>query len=110
MGIPAGNLDRRITVRGPVPTQNTFGEVVYEFGDLFKAWARLLPQGGGESFTADQRSSRSTVRFEVRKRAGYEPRLRVLLGTQVYEIDSVSEPDRNDRVVLECHSFEVKVE
>lgn len=104
----AGRLDRRIEIQRATEVQDSFGQVTQTWVLHATVWANFLPAGGAESFTADQRSSRSGAVFTIRYLAGITPRMRVKMGSEIWEIEEVSEPTRRRWLVLTCHAFEVE--
>lgn len=106
--IRAGNLDRRVTIQISSLMPDSFGEPIKTWTTFKAVWARVLPQRGDESFVAEQRSSRAEVRLQIRYLAGVTPQMRVLYRGETYEIDDVSEADRNHDLILTCHVFEVQ--
>ena len=106
--IRAGNLDRRITIQVASDMKDSFGQQVKTWTDFKTVWAALETQTGSEAFVAEQRRSRASVIFRIRFVAAVLPQMRVLHRGEVYDIDDVSEPDRNHEILLTCHAFETK--
>lgn len=104
----AGELDRRVEIQRTTEVQDSFGQVNLTWVQLAQVWARFEPGGGGESFVAEQRSSRAQAAFTIRYRAGITPRMRVKLDSDVWEIEAVEEPQRRAWLMLTCHAFEVE--
>lgn len=104
--IRAGNLDRRITIQVASEMNDSFGEPIKTWTTFATVWAAFEAVSGNEAFTVEQRRSRASVMFRTRYRAGVIPKMRVLSRGETYEIDDVSEPDRNHEIVLTCHAFE----
>jgi len=106
--IRSGNLDRRITIQVASTMKDSFGQEIPTWAEFKVVWAALMPLTGDESFVAEQRSARAQVKFKIRYLANVTPKMRVLHRSDTYEIDDVSEQDRNHEIVLTCHAFEVK--
>ncbi len=106
--IRAGNLDRRITIQVASEMAESFGQPIPTWTTFKSVWARIIPQMGNESFADEQRSARATVKFQIRYLAGVNPEMRLLHRGETYEIDDVSEADRNHDLILTCHVFEAQ--
>lgn len=104
----SGGLDRRIEIQRASEGPDSFGQVLQTWVLHAEVWAKFEPLGGGEGFTAEQRSSRASAVFTIRYRTGITPRMRVKMDGEVWEIETVSEPERRRWLVLTCHAFEVE--
>lgn len=62
----AGKLDRRITVRRAVVTQNAYNEDVETWSDLFTVWASYKPVSDAEQVKAAAVGASITARFQIR--------------------------------------------
>lgn len=109
MGQRAGKLSRRVTLQVPVKVRDSFGQELENWQDVSpKVWANVTWMSGGESFTADQRSARQSVEFEIRYRAGLAPkRVRVVHDGQIYDVEDVREIGRRRGLVLTAYAHEV---
>lgn len=104
----SGKLDRRITIQQRAVVQNTFGEEVEGWTDVFGSWARVEWSDGGESLGAGQRTAAQTVKFHIRFRAGVEPKMRVVYDGENYDIQDVQEgKGRRDELIITAYAREV---
>lgn len=103
-----GKLDKRITIERASEAPDTAGQVIQTWSVFSKAWASYKAGSGAESFTSDQRSSKSSAVFRIRYQAGVNPKMRVLFDGEYWEIEAVHPVGRRDHLDLVCHSFEVQ--
>ena len=108
MAIKAGQLDRRLLLRRPSTTRNTFGEDVETFVDVKNVAARYVPQTGREEFVpADGHSAKQSTIFEIRYRAGVGPKWRVVFYGSEYDVEDVAEVGRREGLRLTCFARNV---
>lgn len=93
----AGDLRHRVTIQYAVETQNSYGEPVASWQDVATVWAAVEPLRGREYFDAQATQARVDHRIRIRYRAGITPRMRVLFGSRVFEIQAVIEPESRRR-------------
>ncbi len=104
----AGELRLRITVQYPEESQDSVGQPIATWKDLFTCWAAIEPISGREFILAQQAGTEAQVRIKIRARPAAETRIsgkmRVLFGTRIFEI--VAPPmeiqERNREVHLMC--------
>jgi SPP1 family predicted phage head-tail adaptor len=85
----AGDLRHRVTIQLPVESQNDFGEVITTWQDYKTVWAVVLPLTGREYFASRQVNAEVTVQIQMRYIPGITPKMRVVEGSKVYEIEAV---------------------
>lgn len=108
MSIKAGQLDRRIRLRRPSTTRNTFGENVETFVDEKTVAARVVPATGREDFVpSDGHSAKQPTVFEIRYRVGVGPKWRVSFNGSEYEVEDVAEIGRREGLRLTCYARNV---
>lgn len=88
----AGEYDRRVVIQQKVagsPQQLATGEPDEAWATVCTVWARVTPNLGSERFVADQIKSAVDARVSIRYRAGIEAGMRVVMGSQILNIDAV---------------------
>jgi SPP1 family predicted phage head-tail adaptor len=106
----AGALDRPVRLLRRVVTSNSYGEEVEGWPAIPGiVWAEFTPVGGGESFQADQRTSKQPATFKIRWRAEIAPgQIRVAHDGEEYEIEDVAELGRREYLLLSGYAREVQ--
>lgn len=95
--LPAGKLDRRITIRRVVSeTKNAVGGKVQTFGDLKTVWAQVKSISDGERWRAQelQVGAIATHRFTIRWGVGVTVLDRIRFDGREFEISGVKEIGR----------------
>lgn len=108
MPIPAGNLDRRITIQTPTRTTDSHGESVITWVTYAECWADCTPGGGSETHTADRRQADQPATFRIRWMPGVNADMRVLFDGDAWDITSVEEPDRRESLLLRVTAVQPK--
>ena len=89
----AGRLDRRVTFRRKIVTENDFGEEIEAFGDVATRWAMRLPNDAARETTdaGEIRAASLTTRIRIRQ-GGFEPTAqdRFVLEGQEYDVLGVT--------------------
>lgn len=100
--LPAGELDRRITLQQATEGKDAAGGLTLSWADLASVWAKVTPLGGREPFTAAQEAAFADTRFTIRWRSDVTPgaKMRVLHDGRTYDILAVFEPVRREVVDL----------
>lgn len=91
----AGKLRHRVQFQALVDTRNTFGEAVKSWIPYGSpVWAQITPLSVREFTQAQQLQSKISARIVVRHRTDLAPSMRVVHGTDVYNIEGVlADPD-----------------
>ncbi|MGI4849323.1 MAG: phage head closure protein [Janthinobacterium lividum] len=89
----AAKLKRRVTLQQRAPGQNSFGEPngwvdVIETGDG-KIWAGITNMSGRQYLAAQAGQNEVQTEILIRYQAGVSPTMRVLHGTDIYDIAAV---------------------
>lgn len=93
--LPAGKLDRRITiVRVVGQTPDGHGGVRQVWGDLATVWSEVKAVSDGERWRAMQVAATVTHRFRIRWGVGVTVLDRVRFEGREFEISGVKEIDR----------------
>lgn len=98
----AGRLRERVVIQKEVVSRDSFGAEVNPWQDVATVWASVRPGASGERFisAADQMQATITHTVRIRQRAGVSPKMRLLWGSRVLNIQSVVDPDGRRREVL----------
>lgn len=89
MGVPAGLLDRRVTLQSKSVTRNSIGEEVVTWADFATVWGYLKPVRGAERFAADQVQQTADLRCYIRDLDGVTPDMRIVWDGDPYDITAV---------------------
>ena len=78
--LPAGQLNRRITIQKPADSQDSLGQPVVQWQDYARVWARLRPVSPSttEAVRSGQDSSLRRINIRIRYRADIDPSMRVV--------------------------------
>lgn len=98
--IPAGRLDRRITISRRTTTQDALGGVVETWSPLCTVWAACRPLTGREYFAAMQVNAEIAMEFTIRWREGITPLDRVTFDGRDYDVVHVAEIGRREGLLL----------
>lgn len=86
----AGDLKDRITVQYPIETQDSAGQMIPTWANLFTARAAVEPLSAREYIAAQQTNSDINIKIRIRARPRAETaisaKMRVLFGTRTLEI------------------------
>lgn len=95
--MPAGALDRRITLRRAALVINEFNESIETWTDLATVWAARRDASASESYRAQEIGAEITTRFTIRWSSGVadvNPKDRVLCEGREYKITAVRDLGR----------------
>lgn len=101
MTLPAGNLDRRITIEQATKTRGSAGSERLTWSTLIEVWAEKRDVSARELMTSGVQLSEATTAFRIRWREGITPGMRVLYDGRVYDIQAVLEPPNTRRDALD---------
>lgn len=104
----AGKFDRRLSLEAPSTRVSASGGVDQIWTLLGGVWAELVQATGGEARDADQVVAEQKTVFRIRYRRDILPEMRVVYRGRPYAIEDVSEPDRNQHIVLTCSALNVQ--
>ena len=98
MAINIGKYNQRITFQGYSEEQNSYGEVVRTYTDLYTRWAQVKPTAGIESIQADEKVASRTAKFWVRQQGiNINEIMRIVWNNQTFDIISIDEFGTNLR-------------
>jgi SPP1 family predicted phage head-tail adaptor len=103
--LPAGDLDRRVTLLSPVYNGDSDEIDSYQLAGL--AWAAVEPIMGAESTEADREMTALLVNVTLRYRADIDARWRIQDGEHTYEIQGIADVARR-RVQLKLNCQEIQ--
>ncbi len=101
--IHAGDLDRRITLKGPSDTRGNDGSLRPGFLAGDEIWAEYIAEGGREFFAAQKRNAEVTAVFKIRYRSGVTARHQVVYDTRAFDVKFVNDTGKRfGELLLEC--------
>jgi len=109
--VQAGKLRERVTIQRETVTRDSFGAEVNPWKDVATVWASVRArtiQSTGETFvaTADQVLATISHTVRIRQRAGLSPKMRLLWGNRVLQIEAISDPTgRKAEMLLQCQEI-----
>jgi SPP1 family predicted phage head-tail adaptor len=96
-----GNLRHRLTLEAPDESPDGAGGVVRSWSALGEVWASVEPIGANDAVVAGKRLGALTHRVTLRHRGDLTLNHRFRLGTRVFTIRALRDPDEQNRFV-EC--------
>ena len=96
----AGRLDQRITIQRKVDSVNDLGENEPTWANVVTVWAEKKYLRGREFFAASQAQSDVSCVFRIRHRAGLTGQMRVVHGSERFDISAVLPSPRKDHIEL----------
>lgn len=106
MSIAAGQLDRRVTIQQRAAGVDTYGQPSTTWETLATVWAWVKAPSGAslaERVAADRQASLVTYSVRIRYRADVTAGMRLLVGSDTWDIDSVViDHARREYVDLVC--------
>lgn len=99
----AGRLNQRISIQQRTTSVDAIGQPVETWTDVAEVWADVRYQKGLEAIKAGADTSVVSVSIRIRYRGGIDAGMRVLHGSDVFDIQAVL-PDAGQRqyVDLAC--------
>lgn len=92
----AGLLDQRVTIEQPGESRDPdYGTMTKTWSPVATVWAAVEPLSGREYFTNQEPGAETMVRVRIRYSsavAAVSPKMRVLHGARVLQIQAVIEP------------------
>lgn len=95
----AGTLRHKLTIRRPdsTPTLDDYGQPVPSWSTIAVMYGSVKPLAGRELTLARQRQSSITHEIMIRYYPGLATTDRIELGTRVFNIESITNPDERNR-------------
>lgn len=100
MRIHSGWLNRRVTVQTPATGQDANGEPLTGWTDVATVWASITDVSGREYVAAGGLQNAAKTKILIRYRAGVVPAMRVVNGTDIYNIEAVLGQDRESLMLM----------
>ena len=85
----AGRLNSRVTIQQRTDTHNEIGELVPAWSTLAAVWADVIHNSGLETIKANASASVVKASIRIRYRTDVKPSMRVVKGSDVYDIEAV---------------------
>jgi SPP1 family predicted phage head-tail adaptor len=103
-----GELDKRMTVQQATDVQTTSGDITTTWADL---WANVPcrviyadASKASEKFEADRDTARTYIDFKIRWRSGLNQKMRIVYGSNNYDIVAISDLGRQEGIVLKAYN------
>lgn len=95
----AGKLRHRITIQQQMKGRDTDGGEIIIWSDLATVWAAVEPQSGDERHISDsdQLLASRLTKFRIRKRDGLNATMRIIFGSQVFDIREIIHVETGNR-------------
>ena len=98
----AGKLRDLVTVQENIGTQNSQGEVIASWVDLFTIAARVIENDGREGFNNVTVAAEVNATIYARYRTGIKAKHRALCGTDIFDIEYVVGNYKKNELKLLC--------
>jgi SPP1 family predicted phage head-tail adaptor len=85
----AGRLDKLVSLQSRSATQDAYGEQLTTWTAIADVWASVEDMTGRQYFAAQAAQNPVQTKITIRKRAGVVPAMRVVHGSDIYDIESV---------------------
>lgn len=97
----SGPLRDEVTIQEVAETRDAYGGVIETWGTFATVRASVEPLIGREYFAAQQVQATSTHKIRIRYLSGLVPKMRVLFGVRVFDIESIlNVNERNEEIVI----------
>lgn len=96
----AGLLDRSVTLRQMIATQDAYGEPIETWSDQDTIWAQRVELTGSERFVSEQTVAKVDAKYRIRFRSGVTVQHRLLDAGREYDIHAVIPIGRNEGLEL----------
>lgn len=99
----ATKLNCRITIQSATTTRGGTGEEIKSWSTFHECFAAIKPTSGTEKYINQQLIAEATHQVAIRFKTGITPKMRVLYGTRVFDIQAVHDIDeRHGEMRLIC--------
>ena len=85
----AGLLRHKVIIQQATETQASDGSVSQSWGTFATIWAQLRPERADEQFEGERFQARVYHRIFIRYLSGVIPKMRILYGSRVFEIQGI---------------------
>lgn len=93
----SGAMRHSVTIEEQTKTQDSTGSIVVSWSEFAAVRAAIEPISGREFFSASQVQSSVTTRIRIRYLADVTPKMRVIHGSDTYDIEAVLPDARSGR-------------
>lgn len=90
----AGKLDRRVTIQQATVGHDAFGQPLTTYADVCTVWASISDMTGREFLAASATQAEVQTKITIRYRVGIVAAMRVVSGSDIYNIAAVLGQDR----------------
>jgi SPP1 family predicted phage head-tail adaptor len=103
----SGLLRSKVTIQNKTESRAADGQVLYDWTTYATAWASISTLSGSELLRAQQIQAKSSHLISCRYLAGVTAQMRVVYGTEKYNIVAVNNVEhRNVELRLTCEKVE----
>ncbi len=95
-----GALRHKVQIQEPVRSEDGGGGGEISWRDVAEVWAKIAPTRGREEVNAEKRRGRVSHTVLLRWRPGMSPTQRIVHGTRVLQIESVTDLDERRRWLI----------
>ena len=104
--VRAGRMRQKVTIQQLADTQDAQGGRSETWTTYQEVWAAITPLRGREYFAADQAQSRVTHTIRCRWLTGVTPKMRIVLDSRTFRIQSaINEEERDIILLLMCEEI-----
>lgn len=96
----AGDLNRRVTIQQRATGQNAYGEPNTGWTDVATVWAAIADVNGREFMAAQATQNAVQTKITIRYRPGIVAAMRVVHGSDIYNIEAVLGQDRQALLLM----------
>ena len=96
----AGRLNKRITIQSPATGQDATGEPTTGWTDVATVWASIVDVSGREYVAAGGLQNSAQTKITIRYRSGIVPSMRVVHGSDAYNVEAVLGQDRRGLLLM----------
>ena len=96
----AGRLNTRVLIQSPATGQDATGEPTTGWTDVATVWASIVDVSGREYVAAGGLQNSAQTKITIRYRAGIVPSMRVVHGSDAYNVEAVLGQDRRGLLLM----------
>lgn len=96
----AGSLRHRIVIEVATATRDATGEPIETWSTFAEVYASRVDLAGREGFLAQQVKATVSTKFRVRPVDGLKAKMRIRSDGEVYDIESIQDPDGRGRELI----------
>ena len=96
----AGRLNQRVLIQAPPTGQDPTGEPLTTWTDFCTVWASITDISGREFVAAEAGQNQVQTKIGIRYRSGIVPSMRVVHGSDTWNIEAVLGQDRRSLLLM----------